>query len=252
MHKSTKIILAVVALIALVSIALYFYFGIEKKAGYYVMVRGCDWKFEAGLPVMVHGTEAGEMGEIISFRDPYEVTIISALLKSAINIPEGSLVELVDVPGKEKQTINFKLVASSEYYHTGDTIMVNLKKKVMDVISPPEKKVVEPVGAEEIEVKEIMEVKEKLLETKQLIFKVQILISSRDLPATSKMFMGLKNVEKVRDGSVYKYFYGNTRSFEESAQMQNKAREAGLNDAFVVAFLNGKRISIKEARSLKN
>jgi len=97
-----------------------------------------------------------------------------------------------------------------------------------------------------------MEVKEKLLETKQLIFKVQILISSRDLPATSKMFMGLKNVEKVRDGSVYKYFYGNTRSFEESAQMQNKAREAGLNDAFVVAFLNGKRISIKEARSLKN
>ncbi|NOR87042.1 MAG: hypothetical protein GQ527_05485 [Bacteroidales bacterium] len=49
---------------------------------------------------------------------------------------------------------------------------------------------------------------------------------------------------------MYRYTAGKTLIYQEAIQLQSQVRKAGFKDAFIVAFLEGKRISIKEAKEL--
>ncbi|TDQ27701.1 N-acetylmuramoyl-L-alanine amidase family protein [Tenacibaculum caenipelagi] len=79
-------------------------------------------------------------------------------------------------------------------------------------------------------------------------FKVQIAASRKKLPTNS--FKGLQNVESLFLDDYYKYYYGNSSNFSEIKKVLATAKSKGYKDAWVVAFKNGERISIKEA--LKN
>ncbi len=81
-------------------------------------------------------------------------------------------------------------------------------------------------------------------------FKVQIAASKKYLDENNFNFKGLKNVESMFIDDYYKYYYGNTSDFVEIKKILTKVRKTGYKDAWVVAFKDGQRISIKEA--LKN
>ncbi|MEC8610549.1 MAG: N-acetylmuramoyl-L-alanine amidase [Bacteroidota bacterium] len=89
---------------------------------------------------------------------------------------------------------------------------------------------------------------EKIIE-KDVIFRVQFLTS-----------MNLLNIPPINghkvsvfsEDNVYKYTLANEPSFSKVKKIKNIAVENGYHDAFIVAFLNDKKISIYEALKHQN
>jgi N-acetylmuramoyl-L-alanine amidase len=79
-------------------------------------------------------------------------------------------------------------------------------------------------------------------------FSIQILSSPSPLKKQSPKFKGVKETNEEFENSLYKYTTGKFFSFEQAVGMQNKMRTDGFKDAFIVAYKDGKRIPVKEAR----
>ncbi len=77
-------------------------------------------------------------------------------------------------------------------------------------------------------------------------FKVQISSSSRKLELKSYNFSGLKGVTRLRQGKHYKYYYGNTSDYDEALRLQKKAKKAGFNSSFIIAYKNDKKVSVAD------
>jgi N-acetylmuramoyl-L-alanine amidase len=77
-------------------------------------------------------------------------------------------------------------------------------------------------------------------------FKVQIAAGSRKLETKSYNFKGLKNVERLKIGKIYKYYIGQESDYPEILRFQKLAKSKGYRSAFVVAFKNGKKIPVDE------
>ena len=58
--------------------------------------------------------------------------------------------------------------------------------------------------------------------------------------------LGLKNIERVKVGRYYKYYYGIFNDYQESKKALSKAKKKGYNSAFIAAFKNGEKVSINE------
>ena len=93
--------------------------------------------------------------------------------------------------------------------------------------------------------------KENLQADKGLIFRVQIISSTKKIPSGSSRFKDQKEIYKYTQGDLYKYctglFYEDLKSAKSH---RKKMREIGFSGAFVVAFLDGERISIEKAIKL--
>jgi N-acetylmuramoyl-L-alanine amidase len=83
-----------------------------------------------------------------------------------------------------------------------------------------------------------------------LIFKIQITNSSKKIPINSPKFNGINKVEELEEDKSFKYLTGNYKTMEEAFNEQRRIRKQGFEDAFTVAFSNGKKISIKEAKEI--
>jgi N-acetylmuramoyl-L-alanine amidase len=79
------------------------------------------------------------------------------------------------------------------------------------------------------------------------IFKIQLSASKKKLALEPKNFNGLKNVSLVYEDKIYKYFYGDTTNYDEAKNQLSEVKKKGYNSAFLIAFKNGKKISIQEA-----
>ncbi len=78
-------------------------------------------------------------------------------------------------------------------------------------------------------------------------FKVQIAASSRKLAPKPYNFKGLSNISVLKEGSLYKYFYGNTSDYNEIKDLSATAKKKGYTTSFIVAFKADKKISVAEA-----
>jgi N-acetylmuramoyl-L-alanine amidase len=57
----------------------------------------------------------------------------------------------------------------------------------------------------------------------------------------------LQNVSLVYEDNIYKYIYGETSDYEKAKNQLNEVKSKGFDSAFMLAFKNGKKISIQEA-----
>lgn len=80
-----------------------------------------------------------------------------------------------------------------------------------------------------------------------IVFKVQISASSRSLETVPENFKGLNNITKDSSTAVIKYFYGAADTYAEAKELLETAKEKGYTSAFVVAFKDGKKITVQEA-----
>jgi len=79
------------------------------------------------------------------------------------------------------------------------------------------------------------------------IYKIQLSASKNKLELKSKNFKGLHNVSLVYEDNIYKYIYGETVDYETAKNQLKEVKSKGFDSAFLIAFRNGKKISIQEA-----
>ncbi len=82
---------------------------------------------------------------------------------------------------------------------------------------------------------------------KGIVFKVQLSASSKKIELTPSNFKGLKNISMVSTDNLYKYMYGETSSFDEAQRLLQEAKSKGYTTAYLIAFKDGKSISIQDA-----
>lgn len=134
----------------------------------------------------------------------------------------------------------------------------NYKAEVEEYDAGPENEVRPRITEEQVEVFDehlIQPVKDTVIPKQQVVeqnitFKIQIANSSKKIPLNSSTFEGLKQVEEMEEDKTYKYLLGNYKTMEEAFAEQRRLRKENFKDAFTVAFLNGKKISIKEAKDM--
>jgi N-acetylmuramoyl-L-alanine amidase len=85
-----------------------------------------------------------------------------------------------------------------------------------------------------------------------VIFKVQLAVSSTKLELTPANFNGLGTLSMIMAGNMYKYMYGQTGDYSEAKKLQGEAKSKGYSSAFVVAFQDGKKITVDEALKALN
>ena len=80
----------------------------------------------------------------------------------------------------------------------------------------------------------------------EVVFKIQIASSKNKIQLKSYNFKGLKNVQRVKVGSYYKYYYGVTTNYIKVKNSLLKAKSKGYSDAYIAAFKKGKKVSLTE------
>ena len=84
----------------------------------------------------------------------------------------------------------------------------------------------------------------------ELFFKVQFASSDQGLDLKQEKFKVITDADFYRVGNVLKYTSGKFLSVKDAANHQAYLREKGFKDCFVVAFKNGQRIDMAEAKKL--
>lgn len=144
---------------------------------------------------------------------------VAVLKKETVSEPaKEAVVKTIDQ--KEKSTP--KAVVASPETESGPTEEKIVEKKTNTTISPNEV-------------------------TASVLFKIQLMASSKNIPLDPSNFKGLSNLSQEPYKNLYRYLYGETRSYREAKMMQKLAADKGYPTAYIVAYKLGQRISINEA-----
>ena len=94
------------------------------------------------------------------------------------------------------------------------------------------------------------EVKEEALDSlpvqvaDDVIFKIQIAAGSNSLEPKSYNFKGLDPISREKFDDLYRYFYGETPSYEQAKSLQGEAIAKGYRSSFIVAYKNGQKVKL--------
>ncbi len=80
-----------------------------------------------------------------------------------------------------------------------------------------------------------------------VLFKIQIASSKKRIKTKSYNFKGLKNVERVKVGKYFKYYYGHSSDYHKTKKALGTVKEKGYISAFVAAFKSGEKIPLNQA-----
>jgi len=88
--------------------------------------------------------------------------------------------------------------------------------------------------------------------SQKAIYSVQFLSLSKDKKLTGGKFDQMPSIRSYLHEGMYRYISGETGLYEDGLKLQSQVRKLGFKDAFLVAFYQGKRISISEAKKINN
>ena len=183
-----------------------------------------------------------------------QVEMGSAIAKAILNYKEG-----VQPTAKTVETTVTKPEATAVSIESPKEKVVERK----EIPKEDSKKVVAEVKKQEPPSEPtIVEMQEKVSENKlekavvekqpkeekaPVIFKIQLMASIKNIALDPSNFKGLSSLSQEPIKNLYRYMYGETRSYREAEMMQSLAVEKGYPAAYIVAYKLGERIPIKEA-----
>ena len=170
----------------------------------------------------------------------YKTTMPSVLIETAFlpNPAEEKLIGTAEGQQKMAQSmfqafVNYKNATEGKTVVGGTTIQNNTDTKPTES-SPPK-----PV-----------EIPKETVKEQGLVFKVQIETSNKAVSTKSSHFKGLEIFE-YQDNTLFKYCAGSfPNDLQGAKNYKNELIQLGFTNAFVVAFLDGERISIEKALKL--
>jgi len=92
-------------------------------------------------------------------------------------------------------------------------------------------------------------IQEKEVVKQDIYFSIQIATSKKKVKIKPSKFKGYKDVYEYKDGNVYKYFYGKEADYAKIEVLYKEVKKK-FKDSFPVAFVDGKKTSVKEAKAL--
>jgi len=103
------------------------------------------------------------------------------------------------------------------------------------------------VDITDLELEDVKSVAAPPVNVLSINFKVQISAGSNKLATKPYNFNGLDQITRQKSNSIYRYFYGNTSDYSIAIKLLNKAISKGYTTAYLVAYMDGVRTTIKEA-----
>ena len=82
-----------------------------------------------------------------------------------------------------------------------------------------------------------------------IVFKIQLAASPSEIDTSNKKWSSIPYVEVRKEKRLYKYLTGSHTGYEAAIQDRNEVLKKGFNGAFIVAYKDGIRMSLKEAKS---
>jgi len=156
------------------------------------------------------------------------------------NIPKEATPEPVEISVKEVVVEKPSAPIEEEIKEPSEEIV----KKEAPKKDPPK----EAIQEKKEEVRDVILPKKTSEKPKvNLVFKVQLMASSKVVPLNSPEFRGLNKISKEAYKAMYRYMYGNTDSYMGAKLLKANADMKGFTTSFIVAYKEGKRISLEEA-----
>lgn len=90
---------------------------------------------------------------------------------------------------------------------------------------------------------------ESEIKSEDVIFRVQILTDSKNVPLDDDRFKGLP-VWSYQNNGLYKFTIGAYKSVDKANELKKEMRKKGFEHAFVVAFYKNERINLEKAIKL--
>lgn len=77
------------------------------------------------------------------------------------------------------------------------------------------------------------------------IYKVQVATGRKYLETLPQNFKGLKDIERQKEGEVYRYYYGATSNKDQADDLLKEVKAAGYGDAFLIKVENQQETDLK-------
>ncbi|MBU2945634.1 N-acetylmuramoyl-L-alanine amidase [Zobellia uliginosa] len=165
---------------------------------------------------------------------------------SANSIPEAPEPEVVkkEVIEPKNETVTEKIKDQPAVAKTTEVPVVEEKKKATQIIEEANKK--EVVSTKE-KPKRRDEATVRREAKPNVVYKVQIMASAKNIPLRPSSFNGLNGVEKEPFKGLFRYVYGSASSVDEAKTLKSKADSKGYTTSYIVAYRDGKRIPFKDS-----
>lgn len=107
-------------------------------------------------------------------------------------------------------------------------------------------KATQPIIAEQKPAQQISKKASLQTERQAIVFKIQILTSTKPLMKNDKRLKGLKNIDYYKENRLYKYTYGASADYNK-VRKDRQTIANKFKDAFIIAFKNGEKIDVHVA-----
>ena len=173
---------------------------------------------------------------ILSYKDGVNANLLPLEVTKAPDVTEKPKKEMQRIPGK-------LIVERLPEEKKPEAVSPDTGKKTTDVPKKPTK----PVAISQNE--ETPSTKSQAVANKSIVYKIQILASSKVIPLDGANFRGLGNLSKERipNKNIYRYMYGNATSLEEAKLLKSNADAKGYTTSYIVAYKDGLRIPLAQA-----
>ncbi len=159
------------------------------------------------------------------------------------NIDEGARLDSEEGQQETAQAIAEAIVSyKKEFFGAGNNepTVEKPSQRIIEKITPQIKKQ-DTIKTNPIVKKDPTEI------AKGIVFKVQLSASAKKLDLTPSNFKGLKNISMISTNNLYKYMYGETANYDEAQKLLQEAKTKGYPTAYLIAFKDGKSISVQDA-----